>query len=1671
MEKRLLRMWMGKRLFSLALALLVALSTIPPAFASSTTTAGGTFFTDSDNWNGNSAGNGPADDDLDVFTQSERIKNGDAKYPFDFKITGVDKTPQQSAYLLIRGYDVDEYDSNDPTKTGEWDRVYMSANPDDVQFTSTPYTNWPTSGGGAQGWSTASANYKKEFKQSGYIGALSGNDNKWNTTVLKLDPATIVSGNDYYVGISIHHHYKNLTYFNSGWVATIDWGQIVVDGGVQQNGEITKLNMKVENGKVTVDTAFMPKNTGNFSIEANVVQKNADGSDNNLATDKKLFDGASAGTEQTWSNLVLSDSSIDPSKEYEVNIILFDDRGNGTSSENYTNPGKVEHIYSVSSFDPKVSDIAKKGLQYEPTGFTSADFKNKFSKLNGTANGDNLQHIQIKSLPDASKGKLVLTDSTGTITSNVYANDVILTSDISKLTFIPANSGFTGTASFTWNGYDIVKEKYALLDANVSLTANAAPVVADFEKLTNEGDTVQFTAADFANPKYSDADLEPLNNVKIVTLPTRGTLKLNGATVVAGQVIPAAQLGLIAFVPEPDQTGTVTFTWNGSDGSQYAQTDKTITIKINTPPVVSDIIKPSLTGAVVSFSADDFINKYTDVNTDPMQKIKITLPSGFDQKGKLWFIDSVTGIVYLNQSAPVQELDISELPSLKFEPDINLPSGSTVAFKWDGYDGIMYSASPANVTITYNGKPVADPVSVSAVEGTTPITIELSGSDAETVTGLVYSIKTQPSKGTLTPVPGSGNKWTYTPNPEFTGGVDSFTYTVTDADGQESVSATVTIQINKLLDGWVGVKDQGDTTIVKALLGQPLKLSAVSSLDADQVTATVNGTAVALTLTNAASAQLDGYKQWAKTNYILPLETSPGTYQVTFEASKADVRLPNEIKLADNSFEVIGAKLKLTAEPAKIIGDGNSLSYLTAVLKDVDGNPIVGVEVVFSVPAGVGNGSFPESDRAVTDAQGKAVVKYQSSKITGVDEKLIPVVATVQDAVKGLYAQDQLVVSFLPASISGMITKGDDNTPVPNAQVRITLDLNNDGIIDPAVDFVQTVFTDANGNYSIIVPKGDVEYDLEFTQDVLVGGVPTPVSYKQKAHVGSVTGVGDENFTSEKTVTGVVLFKQPDGKTTLFNNDMIGKTKVYVKDSSGNYIMDGGIKKGFTLQDQGVFRAEGLAVGDYTLEISYELEPGQEIIISRGDVKVKANGELNITEELVDPYGTITDAISNQVISGAQVTLYYADTTRNKNHPSRTPNTGVVLPVINGFDPNNNASPGQISDSSGFYAYMVYPQADYYLVVSKNGYETYRSSTIPVEFDIVKHDVKLYPEQSSGGGSAPSPSNVLLNLSVNKNLVEEGTQSNITVNFKNDSLNWLNAGHVKITLPEGVVLVDADGGVVEGNTIAWPVENLSAGQTKSFEISVKWPQINKEIQNFDIPSLFYFNASPKDEKAHSNVNVQVFSKRFGDLEHQRYILGYPDGQFKPDRSLTRAELAAIVARLTENNNLTDALSYSDVKPDHWASNYIRIVTKHSYFNGFEDGTFHPEAPVTRAELAAVMTRFLKISLTAPTELHFNDVKGNWAASAVEQLYRSNYISGYPDGSYKPQNSIIRSEAVTLINRMLYRGPLKGLNAIFPDMPESHWAFGDVQEATQSHSSVRNTDGSESWTKNLNDDVK
>ncbi|TYQ16562.1 UNVERIFIED_CONTAM: S-layer family protein [Acetivibrio alkalicellulosi] len=146
--------------------------------------------------------------------------------------------------------------------------------------------------------------------------------------------------------------------------------------------------------------------------------------------------------------------------------------------------------------------------------------------------------------------------------------------------------------------------------------------------------------------------------------------------------------------------------------------------------------------------------------------------------------------------------------------------------------------------------------------------------------------------------------------------------------------------------------------------------------------------------------------------------------------------------------------------------------------------------------------------------------------------------------------------------------------------------------------------------------------------------------------------------------------------------------------------------------------------------------------------------------------------------------------------------------------------------------------------------------------------------------------------------------------------------------------------------------------------------------------------------------------------------------------------------------------------DHWGLDSIIAVTKAGLFKGYKGGTFKPDANITRAELSAVIANYLEIENIRPLEINYHDIEGHWAFGIIQELHRHNIIKGYEDGSFRPDNNIKRSEAVVLINKMLYRGPLKTDKKIFMDVDKNHWAFGHIAEAAIDHESILDDDGNE-----------
>ena len=206
-------------------------------------------------------------------------------------------------------------------------------------------------------------------------------------------------------------------------------------------------------------------------------------------------------------------------------------------------------------------------------------------------------------------------------------------------------------------------------------------------------------------------------------------------------------------------------------------------------------------------------------------------------------------------------------------------------------------------------------------------------------------------------------------------------------------------------------------------------------------------------------------------------------------------------------------------------------------------------------------------------------------------------------------------------------------------------------------------------------------------------------------------------------------------------------------------------------------------------------------------------------------------------------------------------------------------------------------------------------------------------------------------------------------------------------------------------------------------------------------------------------------------DHYAYVIGYLDGNVRPNANVSRAETATIFFRLLKSDirdgNLIADNGFSDVSDGQWHNKAISTMAKLGIVKGRRADSFDPDASITRAEFAAICARFN----TKPVENSgsFSDISGHWAENEIERAAAFGWISGYPDGTFHPDARITRAEAMTMINRVLCRMPQSESDLLdsmvtWPDNKPSDWHYLAVQEATNSHDFDRKGEVGESWTK-------
>jgi uncharacterized repeat protein (TIGR02543 family) len=283
------------------------------------------------------------------------------------------------------------------------------------------------------------------------------------------------------------------------------------------------------------------------------------------------------------------------------------------------------------------------------------------------------------------------------------------------------------------------------------------------------------------------------------------------------------------------------------------------------------------------------------------------------------------------------------------------------------------------------------------------------------------------------------------------------------------------------------------------------------------------------------------------------------------------------------------------------------------------------------------------------------------------------------------------------------------------------------------------------------------------------------------------------------------------------------------------------------------------------------------------------------------------------------------------------------------------------------------------------------------------------------------------------------------------------AGYNKVEPTEATITLD-----IEGNEITF------------FYTEIEQPEQPEEPEEPENPGGGGGGGSRDDDDDDDEVEileeaVPQAAPELNIVDHIQYIQGYPDNTVRPEGLITREEVAAVFYRLLTDSYResiwTQQEDFPDVNENRWSLRHIATLANGGIIEGYPDGSFRPGSFITRAELATIASKFDNLS---PFESNsFSDIEGHWANRYINSASQKGWVTGYPDGTFKPNQYITRAEFVTLVNNVLGRRvhseDILPEARRFPDLLEDKWYYEAMQEAIDSHFYIRLEDSYEEWT--------
>ena len=237
------------------------------------------------------------------------------------------------------------------------------------------------------------------------------------------------------------------------------------------------------------------------------------------------------------------------------------------------------------------------------------------------------------------------------------------------------------------------------------------------------------------------------------------------------------------------------------------------------------------------------------------------------------------------------------------------------------------------------------------------------------------------------------------------------------------------------------------------------------------------------------------------------------------------------------------------------------------------------------------------------------------------------------------------------------------------------------------------------------------------------------------------------------------------------------------------------------------------------------------------------------------------------------------------------------------------------------------------------------------------------------------------------------------------------------------------------------------------------------IENLTSGTYYVRFRESTTEKAGPEISILVPAA--GSESHLSYLNGDNEGTFRPDSKMTRGEVAAMFCNLLDEDAPEGSPDFPDVPADSWYAKAIHTLSSKGIIKGYTDGTFRPESSITRGEFITMAVAFSNKGYQTAS-LTFSDLpKGAWYYKNIETAFVNKWISGYDDGSFRPENPVFRCEVATITNRMLGRNPDKDFIGSsssvksFTDLSKSHWAYFEIIEASTDHSAAVGS-ATETW---------